>query len=145
MGLDMKRSDLIRSIFEGTSYSLRHVVETVNESGAKADVLRICGGGAKSRTWAQIKASMLKMPVYLLDETSGDVPVGDALIVGHKVGVFPDLTKAVEQIVKVNEIIQPIDEWVNAYDKLYPYYVEMYRDLDKDLKRLKSTVDGLLV
>ena len=145
MGLDMKRSDLIRSIFEGTSYSLRHVVETVKESGAKADVLRICGGGAKSRTWAQIKASMLKMPVYLLDETSGDVPVGDALIVGHKVGVFPDLTKAVEQIVKVNEIIQPIDEWVNAYDKLYPYYVEMYRDLDKDLKRLKSTVDGLLV
>ena len=86
---------------------------------------------------------MLKMPVYLMDEISGDVPVGDALIVGHKVGVFPDLTKTVEQIIKVNEIIQPIDEWVNAYDKLYPYYVEMYRDLDKDLKRLKSTVDGL--
>lgn len=140
MGMDMKRSDLVRSIFEGTAYALRHVMETVKESGAKAKVLRICGGGAKSRTWSQIKASMLHIPVYLLDEKSGDVPVGDALIVGHKVGVFPDLTKAVENIVKVNEIIQPVDEWVEAYDKLYPYYVEMYQDLDESLKSLRDTV-----
>lgn len=143
MGMDMKRSDLVRSVFEGTAYALRHVMETVKESGAKAKTLRICGGGAKSRTWSQIKASMLKMPVYLLDEKSGDVPVGDALIVGHKVGVFPDLTKAVENIVKVNEIIQPVEEWVEAYDRLYPYYVEMYRHLDGDLMRLKSTMDDM--
>ena len=112
MGMDMKRSDLVRSVFEGTAYALRHVMETVKESGAKAKILRICGGGAKSRTWCQIKASMLKMPVYILDEKSGDVPVGDALIVGHKVGVFEDLSKAAERIVKVNSIVQPVDEWV---------------------------------
>ena len=143
MGMNMKRSDLIRSVFEGTAYALRHVMETVKEAGAKANVLRICGGGAKSRTWSQIKASMLKMPVYLLDEKSGDVPVGDALIVGHKVGVFPDLTKAAENIVKVNEIIQPVDKWVEVYDKLYPYYVDMYESLDRDLKSLKNTVDKI--
>ena len=57
--------------------------------------------------------------------------------------LFPDLTKAVENIVKVNEIIQPVDEWVEAYDKLYPYYVEMYKHLDGDLKKLKNTVDGM--
>ena len=68
MGMEMKRADLVRSVFEGTAYALRHVIETVKESGAKAKVLRICGGGAKSRTWSQITASMLKMPVYLLDE-----------------------------------------------------------------------------
>lgn len=143
MGMNMKRSDLIRSVFEGTAYALRHVMETVKEAGAKANVLRICGGGAKSRTWSQIKASMLKMPVYLLDEKSGDVPVGDALIVGHKVGVFPNLTKAAENIVKVNEIIQPVDKWVEVYDKLYPYYVDMYESLDRDLKSLKNTVDKI--
>ena len=143
MGMNMKRSDLIRSVFEGTAYALRHVMETVKEAGAKANVLRICGGGAKSRTWSQIKASMLKMPVYLLDEKSGDVPVGDALIVGHKVGVFPDLTKAAENIVKVNEIIQPVDKWVEVYDKLYPYYVDMYESLDRHLKSLKNTVDKI--
>ncbi len=139
-GMDMKRSELIRSVFEGTAYALRHVMETVKKSGAKANVLRICGGGAKSRTWSQIKASMLHMPVYLLDEKSGDVPVGDALIAGHKVGVFPNLTKAVENIVKVDEIIQPVDEWVKVYDKLYPYYVDMYGKLDGSLMSLRETV-----
>lgn len=142
MGMDMKRSDLVRSVFEGTAYALRHVMETVKEAGAKAKILRICGGGAKSRTWCQIKASMLKMPVYILDEKSGDVPVGDALIVGHKVGVFEDLSKAAERIVKVDSIVQPVDEWVEVYDKLYPYYVEMYKHLDEDLKKLRTTVEG---
>ena len=56
MEMGMKRSELVRSVFEGTAFALRHVVETVKESGAKLDLLRICGGGAKSRTWCQIKA-----------------------------------------------------------------------------------------
>ena len=116
MGMDMKRSDLVRAVFEGTAFALRHVMETVKEAGATAELLRICGGGAKSRTWCQIKASMLNMPVYVMDDKSGDVPVGDALIVGHKLGVFPELTKAAEKIVKVNEIIEPVEEWVEVYD-----------------------------
>lgn len=76
----MKRSDPVRSVFESTAYELRHVMETVKEAGAKAKILRICGDGAKSRTWCQIKASMLKMPVYILDEKSGDVPDATYLV-----------------------------------------------------------------
>lgn len=140
MGMDMKRSDLVRSVFEGTAYALRHVMETVKEAGAKADVLRICGGGAKSRTWCRIKASMLRMPVLRLDEKSGDVPVGDALLAGRKVGVFSNLAEATERAVKVQEVIQPVEEWAEVYDKLYPYYVELYRDVDQDMKRLREAV-----
>ncbi len=142
MGMDMKRADLVRSVFEGTAYALRHVIETVRAFGGKAEVLRICGGGAKSRTWSQIKSSMLRMPVYLLEEESGDVPVGDALIVGRKMGVFSNLTEAVKKVVKVKEVIQPNEEWADAYDKLYPYYVKMYKHLDQDLKSLKDTIDN---
>lgn len=143
MGLDTTRADLARAVFEGTAFALRHVVETVKEAGAFAECLRICGGGAKSRTWCQIKASMLHMSVHVLDDKSGDVPVGDALLVGRKVGVFPDLTKAAGKIIKVKEIIEPIKEWEEAYDQLYPYYVEMYQHLDHDLKQLKKTVSQL--
>lgn len=141
--MNMERCDLVRSVFEGTAFALRHVMETVKEAGATAEVLRICGGGAKSRTWCKIKASMLNMPVYVMNEKSGDVPIGDALIIGHKVGVFPDLTKAVEKIIKVKEVIEPVKEWVEVYDKLYPYYVQMYQHLDEDLKMLKNTMECL--
>lgn len=145
IGLSMttSRAELVRSVFEGTSYALRHVIETVRKSGGEARLLRICGGGAKSRTWAMIKASVLHMPVYLLDDASGDVPVGDALIAGHRVGVFPDLTEAMDRVIKVKEVIDPIPQWEAAYDKIYPYYVDMYQHLDADLKRLKETVNQL--
>ena len=143
MGMDMTRAELTRSVFEGTAYALRHVIETIRKSGADANLLRICGGGAKSRTWSMIKASALHMPVYVLDEKSGDVPVGDALIVGHKVGIFSDPADAVDRIIKVKEIIDPIPEWEKAYDEYYPYYINMYRHLDKDLKALKETRDRL--
>lgn len=142
-GMETSRADMIRAVFEGTAFALRHVIETMKAAGATAECLRICGGGAKSRTWSQIKASMLHMPVYVLDDTSGDVPVGDALLVGRKIGVFPNLSEAAERIVKVKEIIEPVKEWEEIYDNLYPYYVEMYQHLDKDLEKLKRTVSQL--
>lgn len=119
IGLSMEttRDELIRSVFEGTAYALRHVVETVRQSGGVCDSLRICGGGAKSRSWSMIKASMLHVPVYVLDESSGDVPVGDALIAGHKTGVFPDLTEAVERIIRIKEVIEPDPHWEGVYDQ----------------------------
>ena len=80
LGMDTERCDLVRSIFEGTAFALRHVVETIKHTGTKIETLRICGGGARSHTWCQIKASMLRVPVLLLDEKSGDVPVGTAQI-----------------------------------------------------------------
>ena len=141
--MDTSRADLIRSVFEGTAFALRHVVETTKKEGAKADLLRVCGGGAKSRTWNQIKASMLNIPVYVLAETSGNVPVGSALIAGHETGVFPDLMEAAKRVVKVSEVIEPNPEWAAVYDSLFPYYIEMYQHLDADLKRLQRTLHSL--
>ena len=140
LGMDTKRSDLVRSIYEGTAYALRHVIETVKASGARVDSLRICGGGARSRTWCQIKASMLRVPVLILDERSGDVPLGDALLVGHKTGIFPDLSLASEKIIRVKEVIEPVEEWAKIYDRLYPIYIEMYQNLDRNLKNLWETM-----
>ena len=143
MSLDTTREEMVRAVFEGTAFALRHVMETVKESGAQANCLRITGGGSKSRTWSMIKASMLRMPVYILDEGSGDVPFGDTLIVGNTVGVFPDLTNTIEKLIHVKEIIEPDEAWAEAYDKMYPFYLEMYQHLDKDLQKYKEIVAGL--
>ncbi len=141
--MDMERNELTRSVFEGTSFALKHVMETVKKEGAKAEILRICGGGAKSRVWNQIKAAVLDMPVHVLSPESGDVPVGDAMIAGHKVGVFENLTETAAKIIKVQEIIEPNPEWVKQYQELYPYYVNMYRHLDTDLKEMQMTLERI--
>lgn len=135
---DTTREEMIRSIFEGTAFALRHVMETIKDAGGQATSLRITGGGTKSRTWSQIKASMLRMPIYILDERSGDVPFGDALIAGNAVGVFPDLTEAMSRLIQVKEVIEPNEEWADVYDKMYPFYISMYKNLDADLKNFQN-------
>ena len=138
MSLDTKHEDFTRAVFEGTAFALRHVVETIKASGGTLNSLRITGGGAKSHTWSKIKASMLRVPVLILDERCGDVPFGDTLIAGHAVGVFPDLKKAIRELVTVKEVIEPVEEWANLYDRIYPFYIDLYEALDKDLLRLRN-------
>ena len=79
----------------------------------------------------------------MLSPESGDVPVGDAMIAGHKVGVFENLTETAAKIIKVQEIIEPNPEWVKQYQELYPYYVNMYRHLDTDLKEMQMTLERI--
>lgn len=143
MSLDTERKTMIRAIMEGTSFALRHVMSTIKDAGAEASCLRVTGGGAKSRVWSQIKASMLHMPVYLMDEKSGDVPFGDALIAGHAVGVFPDLTESIKRLIQVKEIIEPVDSWSKVYDQMYPLYLDMYQHLDGDLIKLKDIFSSI--
>lgn len=143
MSLDTERRHIVRSIFEGTAFAVRHVIDTVRETGAQVHCLRITGGGAKSRTWCQIKASMLGVPVYTLEDKTGDVPFGDALIAGHGVGLYPDFSEQIQSLVQVKEVIQPVEEWSRVYEQLYPYYKSMYQHLDGDLKSLRHTMDSL--
>ena len=44
----------------------------------------------------------------------------------------------ISELIGIREVIQPVDEWADVYDKLYPYYVDLYRDLDKDLLRMRN-------
>lgn len=145
LSMDTERKHIIRSIFEGTGFALRHVIDTIKDAGATANCLRITGGGAKSRTWSQIKASILHMPVLILDEKSGSVPFGDALIAGHAIGIYPNLTESIKKIIQVKEIIEPVEEWSKVYDKLYPFYIDMYRHLDGDLIKLKKVMDSISI
>lgn len=143
LNLTTDRAHIIRSIFEGTAYALRHVMDSIKDAGGVAENLRITGGGSKSMTWNKIKASMLHMPVYVLDDISGDVPFGDVLLAGHAVGIYPDLSLAVKKMVKIKEVVEPIPEWEEAYDKLYPYYIDMYKQLDNNLMNLQGTIASI--
>ena len=81
---------------------------------------------------------MLHVPVYILDERSENVPFGDVLIAGSGVGVFPDLAKTMTELIHIKEVIEPIAEWAEVYDKIYPFYINMYQHLDDDLKQFQT-------
>lgn len=143
MNIATEKKQIIRAVYEGTAFALRHVITTVKGTGGQAESLRVTGGGAGSSAWNRIKASMLHMPVYTLDDNGGDVPFGDCLIAGVASGVFSDLTASIKNMIRIKEQFDPVPEWEKVYDQLYPYYLEMYAKLDDTLRRFKETVDTL--
>lgn len=136
--LSTQRQDMMRAVFEGTAYALRHVMETIEQAGGTARRLRVAGGGAKSVTWAKIKASVLNMPVLLMDEQCGDVPLGDVLIAGQAAGVFSDISQQTRRLLRVRRVVEPEPAWSRVYDKLYPLYRSMYRHLEQDYEVLSG-------
>lgn len=134
--IDSKKEEIMRSIFEGTSFALKTVIDEFKRNGTKIDCLRVVGGGSLSETWLKIKASILNIPVMVLDKKTGDVPFGDALIAGQAIGLYPNLSKSIKELITVEKVIEPNSEWVEVYDKIYPFFKKFYNNLDEDLKKL---------
>ncbi|POP33789.1 carbohydrate kinase [Lactonifactor longoviformis] len=143
MTLDTTESDLARSILEGTSYALRHLCEEAKKLGARPESMRVSGGGAANALWLEIKASVLNIPVLVPDRKSGNAILGDALLAGKAVGLYDDLGKTSSEFVTIDKVIEPKKDWVEVYEKLYPYYRSMYQCLDPELKKLADTVEEL--
>jgi xylulokinase len=61
------RADLFQAVLEGVGYALVDAQEALRKVGAEADHLAIVGGGARSRLWVRIIASMLGKDLTLYD------------------------------------------------------------------------------
>ncbi|MET9022855.1 FGGY family carbohydrate kinase [Actinopolymorpha sp. NPDC004070] len=96
VGLTMstRRAEVVRAIFEGTAYGLAHNLDELARLGLRPEVLRSVGGGARGRTWTQIKADVTGLPVEVPPNTRG-APVGVALVAAAGVGLVADLARAV--------------------------------------------------
>ncbi len=137
---DTGRTDMVRAIFEGTAFALKSVIEEFKRNGTRIDRLRCVGGGAGSETWLRIKASVLNVPVLVLDAKTGDVPFGDALIAGSAARIYEDVSKSIAEIVRTERVIEPNVQWVRRYEALYPFFRKLYLDLDQDLADLAANV-----
>ncbi len=134
------QEQIVRSLYEGTSFALRSVVEEAYNEGVEIKKFRSTGGGANSDIWLKIKASMLKMPLEVSTGIGG-APLGDAIIAGYSVGLYEDFVGAVETFQHVDKVVEPVDEWVKIYDDMYPIYMSMIEHLDSDLQKLEELVE----
>ena len=84
-------------MLEGVAYGLRDSLELLRELGVEAEVGRVSGGGARSRLWLEIVASVLGLP---LERTAADegAAYGAALLGGVAAGVFADAHEAVARL-----------------------------------------------
>ncbi len=120
-----RRGDLARAVLEGVAYGLRDSLELLRELGVTPQKGRVSGGGARSRLWLEIVASVLGLPLErcVVDEGSA---YGAALLAGVANGTFATAQLAVESCVGVRETVEPNPDWARLYEDGYARFRSLY-------------------
>jgi len=125
-GVNLKttKSHFIRSIMEGVSFALRNNIETVESLGIKVNEVRAVGGGLKSQVWLDILGKVLRRSIATVS-VSDTANLGNILLCGHALGIYPSYENAVGKMVSVD---QQLDNKAGSeiYEKQYPKFLELY-------------------
>jgi xylulokinase len=122
------RGALVRAVLEGVAFGLRDSFDLLGELGVEASAARASGGGARSRLWLRIVASVLGVPLELTESEEGSA-FGAALLGGVAAGVFADVHEGVERCVRVRDTVEPDPAWQETYAGLQDRYRALYPGL----------------
>lgn len=86
-----------RALLEGCAFAMRDVIDRMQSMGLATDRIRLCGGGAKSRVWAQIRADLCQRPVEIAKVTNAS-PLGAALLASVTAGIAGSVDEAVSRM-----------------------------------------------
>ena len=122
------KAHFARSIMEAIAFIVRRNVDVLAGLGIPVDEVRALGGGARSRTWCQIKADVLGIPV-VTTQIEEAASLGAAILAGVAVGSFPSLEAAIDRMVAVKERFEPDPANRATYDTAYATYRDLYDSL----------------
>ena len=119
------RAALVRAVLEGVAYGLRDSLELLCELGVAPERGRVSGGGARSRLWLEIVASVLGLPLELTVVEEGSA-YGAALLAGVAGGTYTDAREAVAACVRPRATVEPNPAWAAVYDEGYARFRALY-------------------
>jgi xylulokinase len=128
---------LHRAILEGIAFAMaRHIRIMEASSGKRLERMIAAGGGARTKLWLKIKASVFDTPVLVPQEPECGL-VGCAAMAATATGRFSRTEDAAEAYVRYDEEIAPDPAWVEVYshvqpvfDRLYHHSKALYDDMD---------------
>jgi xylulokinase len=119
---------MMRAALEGTAFGLRDVSERLRAMGVTADRVRVLGGGARSRLWAQIRADVTGLPVER-SAVSDSSAVGAAILAAVAAGRVRDVAAGAAAAGSVAEVMEPQAAMRAAYDEMYGRYRLLFDSL----------------
>jgi xylulokinase len=133
-----RRAHLTRAVLEGVAYSMRDCFGLLQGAGLGAvSEVRIAGGGAKGALWRRIVASVVGLPMVTVNSTEG-AAYGAALLGAVGCGAWPSVEAACDATIAATGRDEPVAEWSEAYEALYPRYRELYGALKPTYDKLSA-------
>jgi len=129
------KAHVVRALYEGVVYCHLAHLEKLRAAGAQMDVVRLTGGGARSKVWTQIFADALQLPM----EVPQGIELGArgaALCAGIGAGVYRDHAEAVGRAVRLERRQEPSPEAT-------PLYLARYAEYQRLLAAMQGPWDHL--
>jgi len=123
-----KRTHFIRALVESIAFMLRENIDLLKSLSIPVKKVRSLGGGAKSDIWLKIKADVLGVLVEV-PECSEASSLGAIVLAGIGAKVFPDISGAVKEAVKIKKSFFPEPSNVAIYQRIYQDYLSLYQRL----------------
>lgn len=141
-GLSLKHDGghIFRSIYEGTAFGTRHILEDLAEHGFEVKRIYACGGGAKSRLWLQIHADVCNVPIYL-PKVSEAPTLGSAICAAVGAGKYKNLIEACGAMVQITEKIEPDPANRKEYDFYFDKYIRTHFQLKEMMHEVSAKIE----
>jgi xylulokinase len=119
------RADLIRSLLEGVTYSLKDCLDIIEQLGVAADRVRVSGGGARSRFWRQMLADVFAKPVVSLETEEGSA-YGAALLAMVGTREYSSVEDVCRAAVREVDCVSPRADALQIYSAGHRVYQSLY-------------------
>jgi xylulokinase len=128
---------LYRAVIEGVAFASRRNIAVMKSRGYQLDRMVTAAGGARTRLWLEIKASVYNTTILMPSEPECGV-LGCAMLAGFAAGFFSSLESARADLVRYEGEVLPNPRWVERYQKLQSVFDDLYQSSEKFWDRLES-------
>jgi xylulokinase len=125
------RQDMVRAVFEGTTFGLRQILERGSAKwGIRPERMLGVGGGARNRFWGQMKADVLKLD-YIMSDMPDAAALGAGLLGAIAAGMFTSAQDADLPLILENAVpIKPgAQRTLDTYDHMFKIFDSAYPQL----------------
>lgn len=129
------RSDMYQAVLEGVAFAIKDNLEIIKGFGASVKSSCLCGGGAKSKLWCEILASVLDIELNIPVTEQGP-GYGSAMLAMVGAGRFESVAQATENFFEIKETVYPdkslAEHYAQKYEKyrkIYPVVKELYKEI----------------
>ena len=123
--LETTRAQMFQAVLEGVGHALVDAQDCLRDAGAEAEHVAIIGGGARSRFWVGLLASMLDKPLTLHDGAERGPAFGAARLA--RLGFSGESIAEVCTRPAVLEVVQPRADLAERYAAKQPVFRGLYR------------------
>jgi xylulokinase len=119
------RAHMARAVLEGCAFAMRDVVDRLAQMRVATDSLLLLGGGARSITWAQMRADLTGRPAEV-PACVDSAPIGAAMLGLVAAGLAPDHASVARALPLKCRTLMPDPAKFAAYDTAYQLYRRLF-------------------